>query len=196
MVLSRILIWVLAALAMGLIGCQSDTEWYGKDIRGLMPDLEFELLNAEAQTVTQVDSSGKINLLFFGFTYCPDICPTTLAQLAAAIRSLPESMQQQVQVLFVSVDPERDSGERLRQYAGAFGAQFVGLTGSQDQLQALTRRYRVTYGYGERDANGDYNVSHSSAVFAFDKAGSVRLLLREDLTPAQIAADLQKISTE
>ncbi len=185
----------LAILSFTLFtaACQQSAEWHGKDISGLMPDLQFELVNDRGESVNEADYAGKVSLLFFGFTYCPDICPTTLAQLAAAIRNLPEDVQQQVQVLFISVDPARDNGERLSQYAGAFGEQVAGLSGSQEQLQTLTRRYRVTYGYGEADENGDYNVSHSSAVFAFDNTGRVRLLIREDLSAAQIADDLQKL---
>lgn len=192
--------WLLRTLILTLIallaGCQQSPEWNGKDISGLMPDLAFELVNAEGDVVTEADVSGKVNLLFFGFTNCPDICPTTLAQLAAAIRSLPEPIQQQVQVLFVSVDPERDDGQRLGEYASAFGSSVLGLTGDQSQLQALTRRYRVTYGYSEADDNGYYNVSHSSAVFAFSVDGKVKLLLRDDLTPTQLAADIQRLHNE
>ncbi len=180
-------------LLLLLSGCQQSEQWHAKDISGLMPKLRFELSNAQGESVTEADYAAQINLLFFGFTNCPDICPTTLAQLAAAVRNLPESIRDQVHILFVSVDPQRDEGGRLAEYAGAFGEQVVGLTGTQDQLQALTRRYRVTYGYDEADANGYYNVSHSSAVFAFDADGQVRLLIRDDLTPAQIAEDMQRL---
>jgi len=173
-----------------LVGCQQTAEWHGKDISGLMPELQFELVNADAQSVTAADFGGKINLLFFGFTYCPDICPTTLAQLAAAIKVLPQELQQQVQVLFVSVDPERDSGQRLNQYAKAFGEHFTGLTGTQEQLQQLSGNDNSV----EISFLGDYNVSHSSAVFAFAADGQAKLLLREDLSPQQIASDLQQLS--
>lgn len=186
----RTIIFILAAM---LAGCQQSAEWHGKEISGLMPDLAFELVDAGGQPVTQADFAGNVNLLFFGFTYCPDICPTTLAQLAAAVRQLPEAQRGQVNILFVSVDPDRDNGARLAEYAGAFGEQIIGLTGTQEQLETLTRRYRVTYGYGEADEAGNYNVSHSSAVFAFDSNGNVKLLLRDDLTPAQVAEDLQRL---
>ncbi|MDN5939058.1 MAG: SCO family protein, partial [Salinisphaera sp.] len=95
--------------------------------------------------------------------------------------------------LFVSVDPRRDSPQDLASYTAAFGPRVVGLTGSQEQLQALTRRYRVTYGYGKTDDSGFYPVSHSSGVFVFDRDGKVRLLLREDLSAQQIAADLRRL---
>lgn len=184
---------IIFTVALTLAGCQQSADWHGKDISGLMPDLAFELINAQGETVTEADFDDRINLLFFGFTYCPDICPTTLAQLAAAVRQLPENQRGEVQILFISVDPDRDSGARLAEYANAFGEQITGLTGSQQQLEKLTRRYRVTYGYGQPDDAGNYNVSHSSAVFAFDKDGEVRLLLREDLTPAELSADLQRL---
>lgn len=96
-------------------------------------------------------------------------------------------------MLFVSVDPERDNPDRLRKYTDAFGPDFIGLTGEQDQLKALTKRYRTTYGYGEPDERGDYPVSHSSAVFAFNAQGEVRLLLRDDDGVRGITEDIEQL---
>lgn len=186
-------VWVAGALLLLLMGCQQEPEWHSRDISNLMPSLAFELTDETGNAVTEADFSGQVNLLFFGFTQCPDICPTTLAQLAAALRNLSNSEQEKVQVLFVSVDPERDSSERLREYTDAFGARFIGLTGTEQQLRELNKRYRVTYGYDEPDSDGNYNVSHSSAVFAFDLSGQVRLLIRDDIAAPDIASDVKRL---
>ena len=183
---------VLLSGVLWLTGC-SDPSWQTKDISGLMPALEFELTNEQNQSVSEADYTGDVILLFFGFTHCPHICPTTLANLATVSQALGEETQEDLRVLFVSVDPARDNPATLSAYTEAFGPEFIGLTGSQEDLQALTRRYRVTYGYGEKDTNGHYDVSHSNAVFVFDRDGDAQLLIREDDTNEAIVADLKRL---
>ena len=183
---------VLLSGVLWLTGC-SDPSWQTKDISGLMPALEVELTNEQNQSVSEADYTGDVILLFFGFTHCPHICPTTLANLATVSQALGEETQEDLRVLFVSVDPARDNAATLSAYTEAFGPEFIGLTGSQEDLQALTRRYRVTYGYGEKDTNGHYDVSHSNAVFVFDRDGDAQLLIREDDTNEAIVADLKRL---
>lgn len=185
-------VWlVLAALlALLLAGC-GEEPWYGKDITGLMPELEFELTAESGETVTEVLFAGRPVAMYFGFTHCPDICPTTLARLSAAVRRLPDDLRQDLQLAFVSVDPRRDGPQALARYTDAFSDRMVGLTGTQKQLRELTRRYRITYGYEEPDENGDYEVSHSSAVFVFDAQGDPRLMLLDDLGVVEMAHDLE-----
>ncbi len=175
-----------------LVGC-SDPSWQTKDISGLMPPLKFELTNEEAQPVSEADYAGDVTLLFFGFTHCPHICPTTLAKLATVLQALGEDASEDLRILFVSVDPARDDPATLREYTQAFGPEFIGLTGNEEALQALTRRYRVTYGYGEKDDKGQYDVSHSNAVFAFDRNGDAQLLIREEDAQEAIVADLARL---
>lgn len=175
-----------------LAGC-SDPAWQTKDISGLMPPLSFDLTSEEAIPVSEADYQGDVVLLFFGFTHCPDICPTTLANLATITRFLAETAQNEIQVLFVSVDPHRDDPAALRDYTAAFGPEFVGLTGGEESLQALTRRYRVTYGYGKKDDTGNYSVSHSNAVFVFDRDGNAQLLVRESDSKEAVTADLRRL---
>lgn len=185
------------ALFMLLAGCGPEVvEWNGKDISNLMPELKYRLTDQNGEEVTAAKYDGQVRVLFFGFTSCPDICPATLAHLRNAIREVPEDLRDDVQVLFVSVDPKRDSPEALAEYTGFFGPQFVGMTGPEEALRDLSRRYRTTFGYGEPDADGQYDVSHSSAIYIFDRQGDARLLMRSELTPEQIAEDMTEILRE
>ena len=184
-------------VAMMLAGCTGkDENWHGKDISGLMPELEFQLQGTDGNTVTPADSGGNIRLVYFGFTSCPDVCPTTLTDLRRSIEQLPEQYQDDVTTLFVSVDPRRDNPERLASYVNFFGERVVGLTAEEPTLRKLAKRYRTTFGYDDPDASGNYNVSHSSAVYVFDRDGNARLLLRPGLSPDQISEDLAQLARE
>lgn len=163
-----------------------------KNITGLMPPLEFELTNQDGMRVTADDFRDQVVLLYFGYTQCPDACPTTLATLERALHTLGPAARQ-VRVLFVSVDPARDTTAILRQYVKAFGPEFAGLTGDDAALTALTKRYRVAYSRDKPDDRGLYAVTHSSAVFVFQKGGKARLLAREQDSSAAIAHDLRRL---
>ncbi|WP_346797466.1 SCO family protein [Halomonas sp. Bachu 37] len=183
---------LLLPALLWLAGC-SDPAWQTKDISSLMPPLAFELINEDSERVSEKEYSGEVTLLFFGFTHCPHICPTTLANLAAVSGELEQAAREDLRVLFVSVDPARDDPATLQEYTAAFGPEFTGLTGDQDALKDLTRRYRVTYGYGEKNDAGDYDVSHSNAVFAFDRKGDAQLLIREKDPREAVLADLRRL---
>lgn len=187
----RLIFTCLAAVLAA--ACGGELSWETKDISGLMPALEFTLTSEDGETVTEEQYTGKVNLMFFGFTHCPDVCPITLGRLRGVMDRLPGDVADQVQVLFVSVDPDRDGPEELRAYTDQFGGRFIGLTGSQEQLQALTKRYRTTYGYGEPDDQGNYEVSHGSAVYAFDSSGAARLLIRDSDDIDAVAGDLEQL---
>lgn len=183
---------LMAGFMFLLAGC-SDLEWHSTDVTGVMPDLEFTLTDETGELVTAEQYNGKASLVFFGFTHCPDICPLTLASLASQLRQLSDDEREQVQVLFVSVDPDRDTPDHLRDYTGAFGPEFVGLTGTQQQLRDITRRYRVTYSYAEPDEHGNYDVSHSSGVFGFNSDGEAVILMRDNLPPEQQLEDIRQL---
>lgn len=192
-------LWKSVALIVTAVGLLSacgaeKIQWEGTDLSGVMPDLEFDLINEDGEAVSEADYIGQPTLLFFGFTNCPDICPGTLASLSRAIDRLQADEQDDYQVLFVSVDPQRDTPQRLRDYTSAFGPQFIGLTGTQRQLENLNKRMRATYGYGEPDENGFYNVSHSSAVYGFDAEGKTRVLIKSELPTDRISADLMRLA--
>ena len=187
---------LLASLVM-LGGCFGDDEnWNGKDISGLMPELAFELTGTSGDTVTAEQTDGNIRLLFFGFTSCPDICPATLQKLSRAVKDLPTELRKDTQIVFVSVDPQRDTPERIDSYVSFFSDRAIGLTGEEPALRELSKRYRTTFGYDEPDAEGNYNVSHSGAVYVFDREGKARLLIRPELSVEDIRMDLVALAEE
>ena len=181
-------LWVVFFLA----GCNGEP-WQTKDISGLIPPLEFQLSVADGETLTEADLKGRVVLLVFGYASCPDVCPTNLARLAAVKRRLPASLAEVVQILFVSVDPQRDTPKRLNAFTGFFNADILGKTGSPDQLRALSRRCRTTFSHGKPDATGFYEVTHSSGVYLFDRSGEARLLFRPSDSVEAMEADLVRL---
>jgi protein SCO1 len=187
--------WAPAALILlaALAGCVgSDPNYTLKSIRGLVSPLEFQMTDQDGQPVTAADYRHELVLLYFGYTRCPDECPTTLTTLANALHTLgPQASQ--VRVLFVTVDPQRDTAAVLKRYVTNFGPEFVGLRPDQDELIALSKRYRIAYHYEKPDRDGNYEVDHSSAVFIFDRDGRARLLALTDNTSKQVASDLHRL---
>lgn len=180
-----------------LAGCFSDDgSWHGKDISGLMPELAFELTDTSGDTLTADDTDGEIRMLFFGFTSCPDVCPATLQKLSRAVKDMPGELQDDTRIVFVSVDPRRDTPERIGSYVDFFSERAIGLTGEEKALRELSKRYRTTFGYDDPDEEGNYNVSHSGAVYVFDREGDARLLFRPELSVEEIRADLIALAEE
>lgn len=163
-----------------------------QDISGLMPTLAFQMTDQDGRSVSALDYRGEPVLLYFGYTHCPDVCPTTLSTLARALRELGNPAIK-VHVLFVTVDPQRDSSPVLKQYLSYFGSWFVGLRGDDAELTALTKRYRVAYHLEPPDKYREYAVNHSSAVFLFDRDGRPRLLAGTSDTAEAIAQDLRQL---
>lgn len=181
-------------LLLVLAGCSNgDTDYNAKNIRGLMPDLAFSLTATDGEPFTPDEKAGQIRPLFYGFTNCPDICPATMARLQKAVDQMPQGMQDKVTLLFVSVDPKRDTPERIGQFVDFFGDNIVGLTSDEQTLRTLAKRYRTTFGYGKPDDDGNYDVSHSSAVYVFDGQGRARLLIRSDQSVPAISEDLETL---
>ncbi len=186
---------LLAVLMLALSACsEPEAPWHAKDISGVMPDLSFTLNASDGRTVTAADYEGDVRMLFFGYTSCPDACPTTLAYLHSAIQQVPEPLRDRIRVMFVSVDPRRDTPEKLAQYVSAFDSRIIGLTSDEATLRDLAKRYRTTFGYGEVNADGQYKVSHSNAVYIFDGQGRIKLLLRTDLPAEDAARDLTRLA--
>jgi len=159
--------------------------WHAVDLSGSLPPLDFTLTRAsDGKQVTAADYRGKIVLLYFGYTFCPDVCPTTLLNIGEVLKRL-GPLADDVRVLFVTVDPARDTLDVLRQYTQSFAPQVVGLRGTADHLAALARRYRVAYSVKKEGENRSYEVTHSTATYAFDYNGAARLLI-SDLANAKV----------
>ena len=154
------------------------------DISGGMPKLDFHL-SENGKPVTAEAFRGKVVALYFGYTHCPDVCPTTLANLTQMAEKVASP---DLRILFVTVDPDRDTDAVLSDYAKAFSPQVVGLRGSANQLAHLARRYRVAYTVTK---GPPYEVMHSNAVFFFDKSGKARLVTTDTADSAAIAADVK-----
>ena len=182
----------IGIIVLLLLGCAETEPTRLTNVSGLIEDLSFELTDEDNKSVTEKDYLGYTVALFFGFTNCPEICPTTMHQLSAILKEI-DPQESSVRVLFVSVDPERDSTERLKKYTTIFGSAFVGLRGDESTIKEMTKKYRVTFGYGDADAEGNYDVSHSGAVFVFDAAGEARLLATQSSTTEDIRYDLQRL---
>jgi len=191
---TRIMFVLMCSLTL-CAACAKPPQWNGLDVSGMFPDLEFSLLNGDGETVDATSFHGKTTLLYFGFTHCPGICPTTLGQISVALSELGE-LGSQVQVLLVSVDPQRDTPQAMKAYTSRFGPWLHGLTGPESDLRALNHAYKVDFMAVAGDKNGDYDVVHSNRVFAFDANGQCRLLLADTADTAAVVSDLKLLIRE
>jgi len=172
-------------LALLLAGC-SKPGWHMTDISGGMPKLDFQM-TADGKPVTAQDFRGKVVALYFGYSHCPDVCPTTLANLTEMLGKVGRP---DVRVLFVTVDPDRDTDSVMSDYAKAFSPQVVGLRGTSNELANLARTYRVAY---EVTHGPPYEVTHSNAVFFFDREGRARLVTTDTTDTAAMAEDVKRL---
>nr|WP_174543224.1 SCO family protein [Paraburkholderia monticola] len=183
----------LVALA-ALSGCTQRAEpWQLTNVSGHLPDLDFSLTDDTGRPASAASFKGRASLVYFGYTHCPDVCPETMGRLMQVLGKLGPDAQK-VRILFITVDPARDTPQALHDYVGAFDAQHAeGLTGTDWQIESLAKRYRVAYQMEKRDPNGNYEVTHSSAVYVFDSQGRARLLATDHDTPDAIAHDLRRV---
>lgn len=186
--------------ATPLFACGQDPKWHNVDVSGALPPLAFTLERAsDGREVTEADYRGRVSLLYFGYTHCPDVCPTTLANMATVFKAL-GTLASQVTFFFVTVDPNRDTPSVLARYVALFAPEIVGLRGTQDQLANLARRYRVAYSVTPAAKGRPYEVSHSVAIYVFDKEGNCRLIIPSmaSRTPdiAGTVADLKRLVSE
>ena len=180
-------------LALSVASCGLSSQAQMTDITGVMPALAFHLTRANDNATASAESyRGKVVVLYFGYTHCPDECPTTLANLASVLKQLgPQASG--IRVLFVSVDPERDTSLILKSYVRAFAPEIDGLRGSDDAVAALARRYRVIYSVTPDAPGHPYTVMHSSSVFVFDSNGRARFVTMSTDHTAEIATQLNKL---
>jgi protein SCO1/2 len=174
------------AFALLLAGC-GEQDWHMTNVSGGPPRLEFRLTDASGARVTGESYRGKVVALYFGYAQCPDVCPTTLANLADVAKRVNNP---DFHILFVTVDPVRDTPSLLREYSAAFTPQMVGLYGNANELADLARRYRVAYSVRHKPF---YEVMHSNAVFFFDRTGKARLVTLDSSRPAEMAEDVKRL---
>ncbi len=182
----------LLLVALLLQSCSEPVSWHASDITGMMPDLEFTLIGPDSEPVDASSLQGKPVLLFFGFTNCPDVCPTTLTQLSVAMKKL-GPQEDDVQVLLVSVDPGRDTPDVMKKYTASFGPWLLGLTGSEEDLDTFRKAYGVYAAMESSDDKGAYNVMHSATVFGFDSKGQSRLLISDVTDSDALVSDLKNL---
>ncbi len=191
----RFAITLLAALALtlGLAACDGGkpaAKFASSDITGAEFAQAFTLTDHNGERRSLADFKGKAVLLFFGFTHCPDVCPTTLARAKLALQKLgPDASK--VQVLFVSVDPERDTAEVLKGYVTAFDSGFVGFTGTPDEIKQVAQDFRIIYQKSKGDGPNDYTVDHSTQTYVYDPQGRIRLYISHAQDVDAVAHDLR-----
>ena len=180
-----------AATAWGLAACQpAKPTFKAVDITGADYARGFALPDATGQQRTLADFKGKVVVVFFGYTQCPDVCPTTMAELAEVKRALGADGAR-VQGVFVTIDPERDTPELLKAYVASFGPDFVALRGSPEQLKALAKDFKVFYAKVPGKAEGSYTMDHTAGSYIFDGQGRVRLFTRYGTGAKALADDLK-----
>ena len=182
---------LLLVVGMLLTGCQRNEPLPLRltDVSGHMPDLDFALTDDAGKAVTGADYRGKVVLLYFGYTHCPDVCPLTLAHLHVVMERL-GPLADGARILFVSVDPARDTPAVMRTYVSAFDAHATGLTGDARAIEALSKRYRSAFTREPASSDGSYEVSHSSAIYLFDRDGHARALATPSASQDDLVHDL------
>lgn len=201
--MSLIRITPLLAILAAMLACQQEPSAPVPEL-----DLSFDLVDETGNAVTDADFDSRLRLVFFGYTSCPDICPITLTSISAALESLGEHAKD-ITVLFISIDPKRDTPERLQAYTGAFHPSITGLTGNYLQIQAVTTGFRTTFGFTVQDGIGteqplnriqyetipefaDYTPFHSSQVYVIGRDNKLLDIIGYGSKPDKIADTLRR----
>jgi protein SCO1/2 len=180
-------------LSLLLAACRpAPVVWRNTDLTGAGFARQFSLTDHNGQPRKLSDFHGKAVVLFFGYTACPDVCPTTLTRLAAVMKALGAEAEQ-VQVLFVTLDPERDSIARLKEFAPWFHPAFLGLRSDPGQLKEITEEFRIFSSRKPVDGALGYVIDHSSGAYVYDPAGRLRLYVKDTVSVEDIAADLRQL---
>jgi protein SCO1/2 len=189
------LFWSIITFSLLVLaaGCDGGPKFKSTDITGVDYGKSLELTDHTGRPRRLEDFRGKAVVLFFGFTHCPDVCPTTLAEMAQAVKQL-GSDGERVQVVLVTVDPERDTKGALAKYVTAFDPRFLGMYGDMEATRRVAREFKI---YFEKRKTGDsYSVDHSGQSYVIDPQGRLRLLVRHDRIATDLPADLKTILNE
>lgn len=182
-------------ITVGLAACSQQTtakKFQSTDITGSDIGKDFKLTDHNGKTRTLSDFKGKEVVMFFGYTHCPDVCPTTMSDMAQALKLLGKDADK-VQVLFVTIDPERDTQALLAQYVPAFNPGFLGLYGDEAATAKVAKDFRIFYQKHQSKNSQSYEVDHTAGTYVFDQAGHIRLFMKYGQGAESIAHDLKEL---
>ncbi|OIQ95323.1 hypothetical protein GALL_226980 [mine drainage metagenome] len=187
--------FLMVLLLSALMACKpaaNETKFVATDITGADFSQGFSLTDHTGKLRTLSDFKGKAVALFFGYTHCPDVCPTTMLDLKQTMKLLGPRANE-VQVLFVTLDPERDTQAVLAQFVPSFDPRFIGLRGSVEDIAATTKTFKIFASKVQSEGREGYTIDHSAGIYMFDKAGKVRLYIDYGEKPADMASDIKQI---
>lgn len=185
---------VLLSVAFALAACDSaGPSFKSTDITGAGFARDFSLVDHQGNPRTLADFQGKVLIVFFGFTQCPDVCPSTLLEMKSVMDALTPEEAAKVRVAFITVDPARDTQEVLAQYVPAFHPEFIGLRGDEKTVADVAREFKVFYMKVPGSSPDNYSVDHTAASYVFDKDGRVRLMLKHNSGVETIVHDLRQL---
>ncbi len=190
--LQSVFLWLLFAVLISACQPVTQANFVAQDITGADFEQTLQLTDHNGQARTMDDFKGKVVAMFFGYTHCPDVCPTTMADLKQAMKLLGDQAQQ-VQVLFITVDPERDTQAVLAQFVPAFDQRFIGLTGSVAEIEATKTVFKVFSSKVKNDGHSGYTIDHSAGMYVYDKAGKIRLYMQYGQSPEDMASDIKRL---
>lgn len=189
----RVVAAVLFILSFALAGCESKPVFNALDITGIEGyGNDFRLTDHTGRVRTMADFRGKVVVMFFGYTQCPDVCPTTLSEMRQVMKIL-DNDAQRLQVLFVTLDPARDTQELLANYVPSFNPAFLGLYGDHAATEKVAKDFKIFYRVSVGKTVGSYTVDHSAASLVFDPQGRLRLFINYGLGADKIAPDIKKL---
>jgi cytochrome oxidase Cu insertion factor (SCO1/SenC/PrrC family) len=191
--MSRTMKALLAVWVAVLVGAAG---WVGWDaMRGGQPAIggPFTLVDQNGRTVTNESLKGKPTLIYFGYTFCPDVCPTSLLLMETAIEKLGPDAAKKVNLVFITIDPERDTQKLIKDYVGNFSPTFIGLTGTPEQVTAAARAYRVYYQKVPGKDGAPYLMDHSSIVYLLDRNGRFVTHFTHEAKAEAIAAGVERL---
>ena len=192
--MSRFFVSMLAAASLLIAACSGSSEptFLSTDITGANYGESFALTDHHGRPRTLEDFRGKVVTLFFGFTQCPDVCPSSMLTMSEVMQSLGDDADR-VQVLFVTVDPERDTEALLAHYVPVFDERFLGLYGTLEQTAEVAREFRIFYRKAGDTSGMNYTIDHSAGTYLFDPEGRLRLYVRHGEEADVIAADIRQL---